>query len=134
MTPDPRAALARLVAALEDHLAAAADRRGEADPAVAAAYQRVADAFEVYEEAIYDAYDEVTPFVLYDDVEDERDDEDDDEDDEDDEDGEDGDDDPDDEDGDDDEDDEDGDDDPDDDPDDADEDRPGGARPPLTRS
>ncbi|WP_432512388.1 primosomal protein [Kineococcus sp. SYSU DK001] len=85
MTPDPRAALARLVAALEDHLAAAANRRGETDPAVADAYQRVADAFEVYEEAIYDAYDEVTPFVLYDDVEDERDDdeEDDDEDDDD---------------------------------------------------
>ncbi|WP_432500957.1 primosomal protein [Kineococcus arenarius] len=87
MTPDPRAALARLVEALENHLAAAADRRGEADPAVAHAYQRVADAFEVYEETIYDAYDEVTPFVLYDDVEDERedgddsDDEDDDEDD-----------------------------------------------------
>ena len=77
MTPDPRAALARLVAALEDHLAAAADRRGETDPAVAAAYQRVADAFEVYEEAIYDAYDEVTPFVLYDDVEDDREDDDD---------------------------------------------------------
>ncbi|WP_432574999.1 primosomal protein [Kineococcus sp. SYSU DK005] len=80
MTPDPRAALARLVAALEDHLAAAADRRGETDPAVAAAYQRVADAFEVYEEAIYDAYDEVTPFVLYDDVEDEREDDEDDDD------------------------------------------------------
>ncbi|WP_337060770.1 primosomal protein [Kineococcus sp. G2] len=82
MTPDPRAALARLVESLENHLAAAANRRGEADPAVADAYQRLADAFEVYEEAIYDAYDEVTPFVLYDDVEDEREDsEDDDEDD-----------------------------------------------------
>ncbi|WP_432535211.1 primosomal protein [Kineococcus arenarius] len=84
MTPDPRAALARLVEALENHLAAAADRRGEADPAVAHAYQRVADAFEVYEETIYDAYDEVTPFVLYDDVEDEREDGDDSDDDEDD--------------------------------------------------
>ncbi|MFD0481284.1 primosomal protein [Kineococcus sp. GCM10028916] len=82
MTDDPRAALARLVATLEDHLAASANRRGETDPAVADAYQRVADAFEAYEEALYDAYDEVTPFVLYDDVEDDR--EDDDEDDEDD--------------------------------------------------
>jgi hypothetical protein len=81
MTPDPRAALARLVATLEDHLAAAANRRGETDPAVADAYQRVADAFESYEEALYDAYDEVTPFVLYDDVEDDRDDDEDDEDD-----------------------------------------------------
>ena len=69
MTPDPRAALARLVATLEDHLAASANRRGETDPAVADAYQRVADAFESYEEALYDAYDEVTPFVLYDDDE-----------------------------------------------------------------
>ncbi|WP_432521895.1 primosomal protein [Kineococcus sp. SYSU DK006] len=79
MTSDPRAALARLVAALEDHLAAAANRRDEADPVVADAYQRVADAFEAYEEALYDAYDEVTPFVLYDDDEgDDEDDEDDD--------------------------------------------------------
>ena len=83
MTPDPRAALARLVATLEDHLAASANRRGETDPAVADAYQRVADAFEAYEEALYDAYDEVTPFVLYDDVEDDRDDDDDDDEDDD---------------------------------------------------
>jgi hypothetical protein len=84
MTDDPRAALARLVATLEDHLAASANRRGETDPAVADAYQRVADAFESYEEALYDAYDEVTPFVLYDDVEDDRDDDDDDDEDDDD--------------------------------------------------
>ena len=72
MTPDPRAALARLVAALEGHLDAAANRRGEADPAVEAAYQRLADAFEAYDSALYETYDEVTPLVLYDDVEDER--------------------------------------------------------------
>ncbi|WP_432563440.1 primosomal protein [Kineococcus sp. SYSU DK003] len=86
MTPDPRAALARLVAALEDHLAAAANRRGETDPAVADAYQRAAEAFETYEEALYDAYDEVTPFVLYDDDDEDDDEDDDDLDDEDDED------------------------------------------------
>ena len=80
MTPEPRAALARLVAALEGHLDVAANRRGEADPAVAAAYQRVAEAFEVYDDALYSAYDEVTPLVLYDDVEDDRDDDDDDDD------------------------------------------------------
>ncbi|NAZ81505.1 primosomal protein [Kineococcus sp. R8] len=78
MTPDPRAALARLVAALEGHLDVAANRRGEADPAVAAAYQRVAEAFEVYDDSLYSAYDEVTPLVLYDDVEDDRDDDEDD--------------------------------------------------------
>jgi hypothetical protein len=81
MTSNPRAALDRLVAALERHLVAAGARRGEADPVVVAAYQTLADAFEDYDEALYTAYDEVTPFVLYDDVEDE--DEDDDEDDED---------------------------------------------------
>jgi hypothetical protein len=70
MTTDPRAALDRLVAALEAHLNAASRRHGEADPAVVAAYQTLADAFETYDEALYTAYDEVTPFVLYDDAED----------------------------------------------------------------
>jgi hypothetical protein len=70
MTTEPRAALDRLMAALEAHLAAASRRQGEADPAVVAAYQTLADAFEEYDEALYDAFDEVTPFVLYDEAED----------------------------------------------------------------
>ena len=70
MTTDPRAALDRLVAALEAHLTAAGRRSGEADPAVVAAYQTLADAFETYDDALYSAYDEVTPFVLYDEAED----------------------------------------------------------------
>ena len=70
MTTEPRAALDRLIAALEAHLDAAAKRAGEADPQVVAAYQTLADAFEVYDESLYDAFDEVTPFVLYDDAED----------------------------------------------------------------
>jgi hypothetical protein len=70
MTTEPRAALDRLIAALEAHLAAAGRREGEADPAVVSAYQTLADAFEEYDEALYDAYDEVTPFVLYDEAED----------------------------------------------------------------
>jgi len=74
MTTDPRAALDRLVAALEAHLSAAGHRHGEADPAVVAAYQTLADAFETYDESLYAAYDEVTPFVLYDDAEDDADD------------------------------------------------------------
>jgi len=69
-TTDPRAALDRLIAALEAHLQAASRRHGEADPAVVAAYQTLADAFETYDEALYTSYDEVTPFVLYDDAED----------------------------------------------------------------
>jgi hypothetical protein len=70
MTTEPRAALDRLIAALEAHLSAAGRRAGEADPAVVSAYQTLADAFEAYDEALYDAFDEVTPFVLYDDAED----------------------------------------------------------------
>jgi hypothetical protein len=70
MTTEPRAALDRLIAALEAHLSAASRRAGEADPAVVSAYQVLADAFESYDEALYDAFDEVTPFVLYDDAED----------------------------------------------------------------
>ena len=81
MTSDPRAALDRLVAALEAHLQAASRRSGEADPAVVSAYQTLADAFETYDEALYAAYDEVTPFVLYEDVEDADDDLDDEDDD-----------------------------------------------------
>jgi hypothetical protein len=73
MTSDPRAALDRLVAALEAHLQAASRRTGEADPAVVSAYQTLADAFETYDEALYAAYDEVTPFVLYEDADDEGD-------------------------------------------------------------
>lgn len=72
MTADARAALDRLLAALEAHFDAAQRRRGEQDPRVEQAYRTLADAFESYDEALYDAFDEVTPFVLYDDVEDER--------------------------------------------------------------
>ena len=78
MTTEPRAALDRLIAALEAHLSAAERRQGEADPAVVAAYSTLADAFEAYDEALYDAFDEVTPFVLYDEAEDDEDDEEDD--------------------------------------------------------
>lgn len=66
MTTDPRAALDRLVESLEAHLAASAARRGSSDPAVARAYDTLADAFETYDEALYTAYEETTPFDLYD--------------------------------------------------------------------
>lgn len=89
---DPRAALDTLVTALERHLEAAASRRGENDPVVLAAYRSVADAFEDYDDALLDAFDEVTPLEVYRGDEDEDEDdgesddvEDDDEDDEDDE-------------------------------------------------
>lgn len=71
MTVDPRAALDRLVAALEAHYHAVSSRRGEDDPAVDDAYDVLADAFEVYDDALSTVYDESTPFDLTDDDEDE---------------------------------------------------------------
>lgn len=65
MTTDPRAALTALVAALERHLEAAAGRRGENDPVVLAAYRAVAEAFEEYDDALLDAFDEVTPLEVF---------------------------------------------------------------------
>ncbi|WP_159699599.1 hypothetical protein [Arthrobacter sp. 18067] len=69
MSIDPRVALQSLTAALEEHLAAASARRGEGDPNVEAAFFAVADAFEVYEDALYEAYSEVTPLQVFDDEE-----------------------------------------------------------------
>lgn len=76
MTTDPRTALTQLTEALEEHLNAVASRRGDQDPAVDAAYLGIADAFEVYEDALYVTYDEVTPLEVFveDDDEDEEDD------------------------------------------------------------
>ncbi len=65
MTADPRAALATLVSALERHLEAAGQKRGENDPVVFAAYQDVAEAFDAYDDALLDAFDEVTPLEVY---------------------------------------------------------------------
>ncbi|WP_154402078.1 hypothetical protein [Ornithinimicrobium cavernae] len=75
MTSDPRAALSTLVAALETHLELSAVRRGENDPAVVTAYNKVADAFVAYDDALLDAYGEVTPLDVYSDEEDDIDDE-----------------------------------------------------------
>jgi hypothetical protein len=65
MTADPRAVLANLTATLERHLEASAQRRGENDPTVVAAYQDVAEAFELYDDALLEAYGEVTPLEIY---------------------------------------------------------------------
>lgn len=78
MTVDPRAALAALTASLERHLEASASRRGENDPTVVAAYQAVAEAFDLYDDALLEAYGEVTPLEIYSGDEDEDDDEEDD--------------------------------------------------------
>ncbi|HKJ12523.1 MAG TPA: hypothetical protein VJ976_09085 [Ornithinimicrobium sp.] len=65
MTTDPRAALNALVAALERHLAMAGERRGKDDPALIAAYQRIANAFVDYDDALLETYGEVTPLDVY---------------------------------------------------------------------
>ena len=64
MTVDPRAALDRLIAALEAHYNAVASRRGEDDPGVDDAYDVLADAFEAYDDALGTVYSEATPFYL----------------------------------------------------------------------
>ena len=72
MSIDPRVALEALTAALEEHLAAASARRGPGDPAVEAAFFGVADAFEVYDDSLYEAYGEVTGLGVLDDDDDEE--------------------------------------------------------------
>ena len=79
MNADPRAALAALAASLERHLEASASRRGENDPTVVAAYQAVADAFDLYDDALLEAYGEVTPLEIYGGDDEEADEDDDDE-------------------------------------------------------
>lgn len=75
MAIDPRAALDRLIAALEAHYTAVSTRGGEDDPAVDDAYDVLADAFEVYDDGLATEYGEATPFYLVDDEDDEDEDE-----------------------------------------------------------
>lgn len=70
MTSDPRAALATLMTAFERHLEASASKRGEEDPTVVAAYEDLADAFASYDDALLNAYGEMTPLDIYDDSDD----------------------------------------------------------------
>lgn len=63
---DPRPALNQLIAAFERHLEASAQRRGEDDPTVVAAFEDLADAFEAYDDALHDATGEMTPLVVVD--------------------------------------------------------------------
>ncbi len=57
-----RAAIEGLKAALDAHLAAVEARAGENDPHVQAAYDALASAGEAYDDALFSAYEEVTPF------------------------------------------------------------------------
>ena len=82
MATDPRAALDEFVRALQRHFDAAAGRVSELDPAVVAAYDELASAFVAYDDVLFDAFDEVTPFDLTEDDDDDDDDDDEPEDDE----------------------------------------------------
>ncbi|GAA1106631.1 hypothetical protein GCM10009650_07290 [Nesterenkonia jeotgali] len=77
-------ALNALTNALEEHLSASLNRRGDEDPSVESAFYNISDAFEAYEDALFAASGEVTPLDLYDedDNEDDLDEDDDDDDDE----------------------------------------------------
>lgn len=64
MTAEPRAALDRLLRALEVHYDAIVSRRSDDDPRIDDAYYELAEAFEEYDDSLAVTYDEVTPFVL----------------------------------------------------------------------
>jgi hypothetical protein len=71
MSAEPRAALNALIAAFERHLEACASKRGEDDPTVVAASDDLADAFEAYDDALLDRFNEMTPLEIYGDEDDE---------------------------------------------------------------
>lgn len=73
MSTDPRVSLEALISALQEHLAAATNKRGDDDPALEHAYYALADAFEGYEDALYGATGEVTPLDVFEDEDDEDD-------------------------------------------------------------
>ena len=62
MSSDVRAAAELFKSAIDRHLEACADKGSERDPTVFAAFDALREAAETYEDALYDAYDEVTPF------------------------------------------------------------------------
>ncbi|MEU1487560.1 hypothetical protein [Streptomyces sp. NPDC005752] len=59
-----RAAADAVRTALDRHLQAVERRTGDDDPAVSDAFNALAAAAEVYDELLYDRYDEVTPFEI----------------------------------------------------------------------
>ncbi len=70
MSTDPRVSLEALIAALQEHFAAATNKRSEDDPSLEHAYYALADAFESYEDALYEATAEVTPLDVFEDDDD----------------------------------------------------------------
>ena len=66
MAIDPRAALDRLFAAFTAHLDAVGAAQDPDAASVLDAADTLMDAFDTYDEALYDAYEVDTPFVVYD--------------------------------------------------------------------
>lgn len=66
MAIDPRAALDRLFAAFTAHLDAVGSAQDPDAASVLDAAETLMDAFDTYDEALYDAYEVDTPFVVYD--------------------------------------------------------------------
>lgn len=64
MSTDPNYALQALIAHLEQHLAVVSQSRGSAEAAIDGAFGALADAFEAYEDALYDRYSELLPFTI----------------------------------------------------------------------
>jgi hypothetical protein len=64
MSDDPRAALAVFVNALERHLELASSGRNPDDPHLREAFDALSDAFETYDDALYDEYGVSTPFFV----------------------------------------------------------------------
>ncbi|MBV1778562.1 hypothetical protein KRR55_05455 [Paeniglutamicibacter sp. ABSL32-1] len=64
MSTDPRVALSVLTSCLEEHLSAVAAKRGAQDASISSAFLAVADAFEEYEDALYEAYEEFLPLSV----------------------------------------------------------------------
>lgn len=83
MTTDPRASLAALTAAFERHLEVARSRRDPDDAAVVAAATDLAEAFDDYDEELFQVTGVATPLAIYDGPFEDDDDEDDDDDDDD---------------------------------------------------
>lgn len=64
MAKDSRVALQHFIAALENHLEAVSNRRGDSNTGVERAYELLESAFLDYEESLQDSFEELLPFEL----------------------------------------------------------------------
>lgn len=69
-TKDPRAALTALITALERHYDVAIASNGDDDDRLDAATDQLSQAFENYDDALFEKFGIATPFVVFDDDDD----------------------------------------------------------------